>query len=322
MNVDNLIIDGNNLAYRVHYTFNLSNRGVDVSVTYGFLRVLFSMLDKFGPSSVLIAWDYGIPEHRREALPEYKAQREDKKMDRVDYENLIRQMNLLHRIFPTFGVVSVRVPSCEADDIMYHASKILKGDSVIVTADKDLMQAISNTTFVYNPSRETLYDHEKFEEEYGIEVGDFVDWLAIQGDSVDNIGGVDRVGPKTATKLLNEWGDISAIVNAALKRKKNEDGEYLTGAVADNIVAMGEEKLFNNIYVIALYADRAGAKDAIRREISKYTSASGRVVKRFMMDNAFVSLLDNIGKLKRLSAPKVENGVRYPIVCSYRSAYE
>jgi 5'-3' exonuclease len=314
----NLIIDGNNLAYRCRYSFDLSNNGMDVSIVYGFLRVLLSLISKFQADTVLVAWDYGIPEHRRKRMPEYKANRKSKKEDDSEYEDMIRQMNVLERMLPMFGVVSVRIPSCEADDIMYHASRIFVGHSIIVSTDKDMLQAINSNTKVWNPAKEILYDKDEFEEEYGIELNQFVEWLALQGDKVDNIIGVPGIGPVNATKLMNKWGSMTRIVNAALGI---DPDKTMSPNIATKIVSVGDSKLTNNIFVIALFADRAGTRHHIRMNVSKFMDASIPAVKRFLMDNAFVSLVDKVGLLRKLSSPELLDGVRYPMVCNYRRSY-
>lgn len=314
----NLIIDGNNLAYRVRYSFDLSNNGIDVSIVYGFLRVLFSMISKFKPESVLVAWDYGIPEHRRKKMPEYKSNRKVKKLEDSDFADMLRQMKILERMLPMFGVVSVIIPSCEADDIMYHASRVFQGHNIIVSTDKDMFQAINDNTNVYNPTKDILYDKDEFEEEFGIKLSQFVEWLALQGDNVDNITGVPGIGPVTATKLMNKWGSLTRIVNAAIGIDPDKS---MTETISKSIVSVGDNKLTSNVYVIALFADRVGARYHIRKQVSKYIGVSVPAVKRFLMDNAFVSLVDSVGLLRRLSAPELSEGVRYPIVCNYRREY-
>ena len=317
----NLIIDGNNLAYRARYSFDLSNNGEDVSITYGFLRVLFSMMSKFKPDTITVTWDYGIPEHRRKHMPEYKSNRKAKKIEDSDYEDMIRQMNLLHQKLPMFGIVSVRIPSCEADDIMYHASRIYKGHSIIVSTDEDMMQAITDEppiVKVYHPSKEIMYGKKEFEDEYGIELDQLVYWKALQGDSSDNISGVRGIGPKIATTLFNKWGNLTKIINVALGIDPDKS---MSESLAKKIVATGESKLNTNVYVIALFADRAGARNHIRRNISKWMPVSIPSVKRFLINNSFVSLVDKVGLLRKLERPEFCDNKRYPIVCNYRSPY-
>lgn len=308
----NLIIDGNNLAYRCKYKFELSNNGVDVSITYGFLKVLAATMRKLGADSTTVTWDYGIPEHRRTALPSYKANRV-RSGDPEEYEDMLRQMNELHAILPYFGIVSVRKSACEADDLMYQATKIYTGDSIIVSTDADMLQAISDTCFVYNPSKDTIIEKEHVLEKFGVPVEQYIDWRAIQGDSSDNIRGVVGIGPKTATKLFNKWGTLTGIINACNKGKE-------TSKIAAKLVDFGEDKIFNNIYVMALYADRAGARLALVTAVKRHTRANRGEIKAYLVQNAFMSLFspDFMHAMTNQTAPIIKTDAHIPVICGDR----
>lgn len=309
-----IIIDGNNLAYRCKHVFSLSNNGVDVSITYGFLKVLSSYLQKFKATSVIVCWDGGIPEFRRFAVPEYKANRhlDDDPIEREDFH---RQVNELHRILPMMGIVSIKTPCVEADDLMYHASVLCKGHCIIVSSDKDMFQALSDFGVeVYNPYRETLYDVDKFETEYGISIHDYIDWRALQGDSSDNISGVPGIGEKTATKLFHEFGTLTGIVNAALGI--NPTGK-LSGALSANISNFGFTRIANNVLVMALYFDRTGSRDIIMDACDSHTTADRKISKRYLYDNNFTSLFTTfLVDISKLQAPElsISNKMRIPIV--------
>ena len=253
----NVIIDGNNLAHRCKYKFSLSNHGVDVSVTFGFLKVLASTLHKFNAASCIVCWDFGIPEFRRTTLPEYKATRKSS-MEYAEYEDFNRQMRELEYILPNFGVISVSRPACEADDLMHHASRMCFGNNVIVSSDKDMLQSATDKVSVYSPTKAILYTPELVKEEYGIDVEHYVEWRAIQGDSSDNIIGIHGIGPKTAVKLFDKYGSVSNIIDACYGA--NESVNKYTGKIADSIKDFGENNIRRNIHVMSLAVDRAGAK--------------------------------------------------------------
>jgi len=311
-----LIIDGNNLAYRCKHVFSLSNQGVDVSITYGFLKVLSSYLQKFSATSVIVCWDGGIPEFRRTAVPEYKANRhlDDDPVERAEFH---RQVNELHSILPMMGIVSIKAPCIEADDLMYHASVLCNGYCIIVSSDKDMFQALSDFGVdVYNPYREKLYDVEKFENEYGISIHSYIDWRALQGDSSDNIAGVPGIGEKTATKLFKEFGTLTGIMNAAIGI--NPNGK-LSGTLAANISNFGFTRVANNVLVMALYFDRTGSRDIIIGECDSHTIADRKAAKRYLYDNNFTSLFSNfLVDISKLQAPElsIPNTTRIPIVYS------
>lgn len=138
-----LLFDANNLAYRCRYAYDLSHNGEDVSVLFGFLKVLSSTIRKFGDVKVVVAcWDGGVPAYRKEAQPEYKASRDHS--DDETYRDFVRQVRILHNFLPKLGVSSVRKRNCEADDLIAKAAKVFHGDylKIIVSSDKDLLQCV------------------------------------------------------------------------------------------------------------------------------------------------------------------------------------
>ena len=309
-----LIVDGNNMAHRAKHSFSLSHNGVDVSVTYGFLRILLSMLNMFEVESVIVCWDGGIPEFRRKAVPEYKANRH-KDDDPLVYEDFVRQLqDLSDYVIPMLGMVSVILEGAEADDLMYHASRLCRGESYIVSSDKDMLQAINEYVKVYSPFKETLYDADKVWDEYGVTLNNYIDWKAIQGDSSDNIPGIPGIGEKTATKLFKEYGTLTGITNAAMDRNPEAT---MTGNMQNRINSFGFDRIAKNIYVMALYADRVGARSAVLDAVYGWKPFDKTRVKKYFMSQAFVSLLDGAiySRLGKLERPAIDiAGVRIPLV--------
>ena len=315
-----LIIDGNHLAHRCRHVFSLSNRGVDVSVTYGFLKVLYSYIDRWQPTSVIVCWDGGIPEFRRRALPTYKAHRHEGE-DVLAYEDFLRQMNELTRILPLMGVVSVRQLGAEGDDLVYHASRMVTDRVVIVSGDADLLQCITKRVYVFAPARNIVYDRTIFEETYGIPIRKFLDWKALQGDNSDGIPGVPGIGEKTATKLINQYGEISGVFNAADGRSPKG---RIEGKLGESIKHFGLDLLCRNIYLMALYADRVGAKNAIFEAVDGIKPCNTKKFYGYLQSNAFLSLMD--GEFGRLLSHLVEPeldiyGMRMPVVGVGRFEY-
>ena len=317
LRMSTLVIDGNHLAHRCRNVFSLSNRGVDVSVTYGFLRVLSSLLSKWKPTSVIVCWDGGIPNYRRVAIPEYKANRHQDE-DPFEYEEFLRQIrDLSDYVLPMMGVVVVRKVGVEADDLIAHASQLLYGKVIIITSDKDMLQCVNDNVSMYNPNKEILYTPDVIEKEYGIPVNKLLDWRALQGDGSDNIPGVHGIGEKTASKLIQEFGDISGVYNAAMKR--NPKGK-LQDKIATSIVSFGWDRLVKNIYVSALYADRTGSRAIIIDKVNNYQPCNKERVKKYLLKNAFMSLIETsfVGQLGKLNAPVLIQGLRTPVVCAKR----
>lgn len=299
-----LIIDGNHLAHRCRHTFNLSNKGVDVSVTYGFLRMLATYTRRYKPDAIIVCWDGGIPEFRRHAVPEYKAGRH-KDDDPLEWQDFLRQMDELYKILPVCGVLSVRHPGAEADDLMSQASQLSLEPSSILTADKDLLQCITDMVSVIKPgtSDDKIYTGETVQDEYGIRVDQIVDWRSIQGDGSDNIPGVYGIGEKTASALFQQFGNLSMIL---YKAKCKEYSGKLTEKIATALLEY-IENINRNILVMHLKADRVGAKYAIYKALDNYQDFDSKAVKRYLMQNNFVSLIDGdfLGGLRGLSKPEL-----------------
>ena len=309
-----LILDGNNLAHRARHSFSLSNRGMDTSVTFGFLKILSSYISKFKAQSIVICWDGGIPNFRRQAVPEYKANRHQDE-DPDAYEDFLRQVRELQNVaIPLSGMVNVHKHGVEADDFMYHASRMLDGEIIVITTDKDLLQCATNRISIYNPTKDLLYTPEIIEEEFGIRMQDIVDWRAIQGDSSDNIVGVAGIGEKTATKLMREYGDLCTIYNAAMG--KSPIGKP-SDRISNAIVEFGWDRLVKNIKITALYADRVGARQTIEKAVKEYKRLDDDKFIDYLYKNAFVTLADGnfVHNLRKLRRPDiVDNGYRYPLV--------
>jgi DNA polymerase-1 len=312
-----LLVDGNNMAYRAKYAFNLSNKGMDVSISYGMLRMLKKLMEKFEPSSVIVCWDGGVPEFRRQAVPSYKANRhlDDDPLERDNFITQVQELDLY--AFPLMGIVSARRIGAEADDLLYHASRIMAdSDVIIVTSDKDLLQSINGWVSVYAPNKDKLYTADNIEDELDIPLSQYIDWRAVQGDSSDNIPGVKGVGEKTATKLFKTYGSLTGIVNMALGINPNTD-KKMTERMKENINDFGFERLSANVKVMALYADRVGARMEIINAVNKWKPANKTRIKRYLMNNAFASLMD--GKfyhlLLDLDKPSmILDGVRCPAI--------
>jgi DNA polymerase-1 len=259
---------------------------------------------------VIVAWDGRVPKFRRQLVPSYKADRH-KDEDPAEREDFNRQMDELHTYaLPRLGILSVRRQHVEADDLLHHASRISMHErNVIVTGDKDLLQSITDNTFVYSPNKEILYDRSKFEESYGLPLPRFVVWKSIQGDGSDNIPGVRGIGEVTATKLLNnvQWSDDLRSVYESLIAG--------TSKAAKLLKEFGYDNLCKNMQVMDLSLDKTGSRYALLEEVKFYRETDRKVVKNYLLRSAFVSLMDNLPSLAAyLTVPQFDKTARYPII--------
>lgn len=292
-----LLIDGNNLAWRANYAYNLSFRGQDVSALYGVVRMVQALVKHHKPRSVIYCWDGGTPGFRKRLVPEYKASRRHK--DDGTYTNFVRQAIELREVLPFFGLYQVYRRGLEADDLVYHASRMLDERSIIVTADEDLLQAVDEKTSVLKPGKKDLLHTP---EEMEIAPEDMVEWKVLQGDSSDNIRGVSGVGPKTATKIVH--------------------GEPVSERIAERVKAFYESGAYDAAYdCMDLSVDRAGAKHALLS--SEYVPFDWRKCKSFCIKYGFTSLLEgNLGQIfGKLREPMFNTrGLAIPRVWDYKRA--
>lgn len=213
------IIDGHSIIFKVYYSFInrplITKEGENVSILHGFLTKLYSIIDKFNPDYLAIAFDTKEKTFREEIYKEYKANR-DKAPDEVN-----RQTPILLEILKELGFKIIFSPGFEADDIIYKTSIEIKKHNdkslYIYTVDKDLLQLVNDKIFVVSSKSKSvqtiIYNKEKVFEDWGIYPEQIQDYLALIGDSVDNIPGVKGIGPKTAIKLLTKYKTLDNIYN-------------------------------------------------------------------------------------------------------------
>ena len=204
------LIDGSSYIYRAFYALPplKSPDGKPTGAIYGFIRMLSKLLNEIQPDYIAVVFDKAGKTFRHEEYKEYKATRKETP------DELKAQIPEIKKIIKLFGIKVLEKEGYEADDIIATLAKKAKekGYQVyVITPDKDMMQLVNQNVFVFNPVNEKLFDREAVKEKYGVYPEQFVDYLSIIGDSVDNIHGVKGVGPKTASKLLNEYNNIEGI---------------------------------------------------------------------------------------------------------------
>src|SRR5690554_1675258 len=218
MNDDRLVlIDGHALAYRVFYALPVdaftTKSGEPTNATYGFARTLMDlMFDGQPPKYLAVAFDKGLT-FRDELYEDYKGTRE-KMPDELDI-----QLTRIRQLVETFNIPVLELDGYEADDVLGTIAQQAKEQNVhvhILTGDRDLLQLVDeNTTVELPPSRyerdASIYDINAVRERYGLDPKQIVDLKALMGDSSDNIPGVPGVGEKTATRLLQKYGNLDAI---------------------------------------------------------------------------------------------------------------
>ncbi|MDP8224102.1 MAG: DNA polymerase I [Candidatus Lernaella stagnicola] len=220
-----LLIDGSGYIFRAFFAIpTLSNsQDLPTNAVYGVATMLDKTLRDLQPDSVAVCFDTKEKTFRHERYPEYKANRPEPP------EELVPQFPLIHELVELRGLPCLAVPGYEADDVIGTLARqgAAHGfEVVLVSGDKDLMQLVGENVTMYDPMKDIWYDHDGVVERFGVEPGRVIEVLGLAGDSSDNIPGVPGVGPKTALKLLKEYGDIAGVL-ARAEEIKGKLGERL-----------------------------------------------------------------------------------------------
>jgi DNA polymerase I len=243
MNPRIILVDALNLIYRAFYAVAglATSAGKPTNAVFGFIRMLKQIDRVWRPSHELVAFDGGIPEERRRLLAAYKAQRPPMP------DALRAQLADIEEYLDAASVARVRLEGVEADDIVASAAVMAAGrgfETLVASSDKDLMQVAGGNIALIAPGKiEQKIGPEEVRLKTGVAPARIVEWLALCGDSSDNIPGVPGVGAKTAAKLLNEWGSLEEMYRH-LEQVKPEK----TRAKIENCRA----EVMRNIQVITL----------------------------------------------------------------------
>jgi DNA polymerase-1 len=217
--VNVLLVDGSGLAYRAYYAFARNplrtSRGEETSVAYAFLTTLWRWLDRYRPARAAVAFDPPGPTHRHRLFAEYKANRPPRP------PALAAQMPRLHALLGALRLPVVEIPGWEADDVLATLAvrfAAAGADVRLASADKDFRQLVSERITLVRPSVQAGTDDEMGPAELaramGLRPAQIVDWLALAGDTSDNVPGVRGVGDKTAAALLRKHGSLAALYAA------------------------------------------------------------------------------------------------------------
>lgn len=213
-----VIIDGKSVFYRGYYAMGALGLpdGTPTGGVYGFAAISMEIVKKLNPTKVVVAWDSKTSTSKRRSLyPEYKAGRVK------PGEDFYTQIPLLEDLIKSLGWAFVEVDNFEADDIIgtlsLQADEEGDWETYIISSDLDMLQIVDPNTHMWRIlkgfSNIEQIDIPEIEKKYGILKSQFLDLKALKGDASDNIPGVPGIGEKTATKLLNEYGDLDGIYN-------------------------------------------------------------------------------------------------------------
>jgi len=206
-----ILVDGSSYLYRAFHAMpNLStSRGESTGAIYGMVNMLRKLLADYNPDYIAVVFDAPGKTFRDELYAEYKAHRAPMP------DNLVSQIESIHTGVRALGLPLLMIDGVEADDVigtLATQASAAGRKTLIVTGDKDFAQLVGPQINLVNTMSNAFYDAQAVKEKFGVPPERIIDYLALVGDSVDNIPGVPNVGPKTAAKWLQTYGSLDAIV--------------------------------------------------------------------------------------------------------------
>jgi DNA polymerase-1 len=246
------LCDGHNLAFRAFYGIRELSRsdGFPTNMIHGWVRSFWRLEDDFSPDEIWVFFDRGGCPQRESILPEYKANRGSPP------EGFSEQLEYVKQLTGAMGYGWAEKEGLEADDLIATKTKELRGEGTevtIVSSDKDLAQLVSPGVRQLLPPPTAnprigwrMLDEEGVNEKFGVSPASILDYLAIIGDQSDNIPGLSGVGPKTAVKWIQQFGDMENLIANAGR---------LTPKRFCSVVYERREDLRRNLELIRLISD-------------------------------------------------------------------
>ena len=206
-----VLVDGSSYLYRAFYAMpSLSNsKGMPTGAAYGITNMLRRLLADYDPSHLAIVFDAKGKTFRDDLYSEYKAHRPPMP------DEMRQQLDPIRSLVKALGMPLLEVPGVEADDVIGTLAE--QGEKAgfgvtISTGDKDMAQLVNKSVTMVNTMDNSRLDPKGVENKFGVAPGQMVDYLTLVGDTVDNIPGVPKVGPKTAVKWLKQYGSLDDII--------------------------------------------------------------------------------------------------------------
>jgi len=219
------LLDAYALIFRAYYAFiknpRVTSKGLNTSAVFGFLLALEEVLQKRKPTHIAVVFDHPTPTFRHEMFTGYKANRDETP------EDIKKAVPYIKRLLDAYKIPVIDYPGFEADDIIGTLARKASErgfTTYMMTPDKDFAQLVSDNVFMLKPSRSgnesILWGVEDIQKEFSVQRPEqVIDVLALMGDTADNIPGAPGVGPKTAMKLVSEYGSIEELFRNTDKLK-------------------------------------------------------------------------------------------------------
>ena len=205
-----ILVDGSSYLYRAYHALPplTNSKNQPTGAIKGVISMIKKILIDHPESPLAVVFDAKGKTFRHEMYSEYKANRPPMP------EDLVQQIEPIHKIISLMGIKLIMIPGVEADDVigtLAEQAREKKLNTVISTGDKDMTQLVCENVSVVNTMSGELLNENGVLKKFGVGPALITDYLALIGDKSDNVPGVDKVGPKTAVKWLNEYNDIEGI---------------------------------------------------------------------------------------------------------------
>jgi len=220
-----ILVDGSSYLYRAYHALPplTSSKNQPTGAIKGVISMIKKILIDHPDSPLAVVFDAKGKTFRNDMYPDYKANRPPMP------EDLVQQIEPIHRIISLMGIKLIMVSGVEADDVigtLAEQARQKRLDTVISTGDKDMTQLVCENVSVVNTMSGELLDEDGVIKKFGVGPELITDYLALIGDKSDNVPGVEKVGPKTAVKWLNEYKSVKGI---------KENAESIGGKVGENL---------------------------------------------------------------------------------------
>lgn len=288
-----VLIDGSNMLFRAYFAIpaHLStSTGQPTNAVFGFVTMLTKLLEKKNPDYVAVVFDPIGGSFRQRESADYKANRERMPGD------LASQLPLIDRVVEAFELPVLRVTDFEADDVIATLAKEVeaRGDQVlIVSSDKDFSQLLNHNVSMLDGMRDLTYTPDLVKKKFGVSPELFVDFQALCGDKIDNIPGVPGIGKKTASKLLEDYGTLDAVLAAA------QAGE-VSGSVGKKLVEHRDDALLSR----RLAQLDVTVKHGLDPESFRFQRPDQEALNELFRELEFYSLLKSTGEPQVAQATK------------------
>ena len=220
------LIDGSGFIFRAYHALPPMNRrdGTPTNAVYGFCQMLMKLIEDTDADYIAVLFDAARENFRNDIYPDYKAHRPEAP------EDLVPQFALIREATRAFNLACVEMEGYEADDLIATYAReaaALGAEVTILSSDKDMMQLVDEHVTMMDPIRNRRVGADEVREKFGVGPEKMVDLQALAGDSTDNVPGVPGIGVKTAAELINAYGDLDRLLDAASEIKQAKRRENL-----------------------------------------------------------------------------------------------